>query len=205
MQALARARPGRRRRWCCRLRRASHPLARRQAQAAGLLVPGADLQALGGPCRGDFEEPPSSLSPTRVIAAECAYQVVVEAEIFPPILNLLKDFDVYVRKNAATCIREAPREKPTFPLVVRCRSRRYPDSIAMRPIDRRTAAAQLPAADMEGGRSRHRCASTPRSWPSSWSMLAASARWSTSSPTRGATLHCLARCKGTPFLQDHPG
>mmetsp|Transcript_39592 Transcript_39592/g.117582 ORF Transcript_39592/g.117582 Transcript_39592/m.117582 type:complete len:388 (+) Transcript_39592:547-1710(+) len=52
MQALARARPGRRRRWCCRLRRASHPLARRQAQAAGLLVPGADLQALGGPCRG---------------------------------------------------------------------------------------------------------------------------------------------------------
>ena len=114
-------------------------------------MPGADLQALGGPCRGDFEEPPSSLSPTRVIAAECAYQVVVEAEIFPPILNLLKDFDVYVRKNAATCIREAPREKPTFPLVVRCRSRRYPDSIAMRPIDRRTAAAQLPAADMEGG------------------------------------------------------
>lgn len=33
-------------------------------------------------------------------------EVVVEAEIFPRILNCLKDIDVQVRKNAATCIRE---------------------------------------------------------------------------------------------------
>ena len=32
--------------------------------------------------------------------------VVVEAEIFPKILNCLKDIDPLVRKNAATCIRE---------------------------------------------------------------------------------------------------
>ena len=33
-------------------------------------------------------------------------EVVVEAEIFPNILNCLKDNDSAVRKNAATCIRE---------------------------------------------------------------------------------------------------
>lgn len=31
-------------------------------------------------------------------------EVVVEAEIFPRILNCLKDLDNLVRKNAATCI-----------------------------------------------------------------------------------------------------
>ena len=39
-------------------------------------------------------------------------EVVVEAEIFPQILNLLKDMDVYVRKNAATCIREVAKHTP---------------------------------------------------------------------------------------------
>ncbi len=36
-------------------------------------------------------------------------EVVVEAEIFPNILNCLKDGDSFVRKNAATCIREVSR------------------------------------------------------------------------------------------------
>ena len=36
-------------------------------------------------------------------------EVVVEAEIFPRILLCLKDVDEYVRKNAATCIREIAR------------------------------------------------------------------------------------------------
>ena len=39
-------------------------------------------------------------------------EVVVEAEIFPQILNLLKDMDVYVRKHAATCIREVAKHTP---------------------------------------------------------------------------------------------
>lgn len=36
-------------------------------------------------------------------------EAVVEQEIFPRILNSLKDTDIYVRKNAATCIREIAR------------------------------------------------------------------------------------------------
>merc|ERR1711990_1237641 len=36
----------------------------------------------------------------------------VEAEIFPRILHCLKDTDEYVRKNAATCIREIARHTP---------------------------------------------------------------------------------------------
>jgi len=39
-------------------------------------------------------------------------EVVVEAEIFPRILNCLKDMDVQVRKNAATCIREIAKHTP---------------------------------------------------------------------------------------------
>merc|ERR1712072_636489 len=39
-------------------------------------------------------------------------EVVVETEVFPQILNLLKDADVYVRKNAATCIREVAKHTP---------------------------------------------------------------------------------------------
>jgi len=39
-------------------------------------------------------------------------EVVVEAEIFPRILHCLKDIDEYVRKNAATCIREIARHTP---------------------------------------------------------------------------------------------
>merc|ERR1711964_466989 len=39
-------------------------------------------------------------------------EVVVEAEIFPRILHCLKDVDEYVRKNAATCIREIARHTP---------------------------------------------------------------------------------------------
>ena len=39
-------------------------------------------------------------------------EVVVEAEIFPRILLCLKDVDEYVRKNAATCIREIARHTP---------------------------------------------------------------------------------------------
>ena len=38
--------------------------------------------------------------------------VVVEAEIFPNILNCLKDGDAFVRKNAATCIREVAKHTP---------------------------------------------------------------------------------------------
>jgi hypothetical protein len=38
--------------------------------------------------------------------------VVVEAEIFPKILNCLKDIDPLVRKNAATCIREIAKQSP---------------------------------------------------------------------------------------------
>jgi vesicle coat complex subunit len=37
---------------------------------------------------------------------------VVEAEVFPKILNCLKDKDVGVRKNAATCIREIAKHHP---------------------------------------------------------------------------------------------
>ena len=37
-------------------------------------------------------------------------EVVVEAEIFPRILNCLKDLDIQVRKNAATCIREIAKQ-----------------------------------------------------------------------------------------------
>jgi len=37
---------------------------------------------------------------------------VVEAEIFPKILNCLKDIDPLVRKNAATCIREIAKQSP---------------------------------------------------------------------------------------------
>jgi len=37
---------------------------------------------------------------------------VVEAEIFPKILNCLKDIDVIVRKHAATCIREIAKHSP---------------------------------------------------------------------------------------------
>lgn len=37
-------------------------------------------------------------------------EVVVEAEIFPRILNCLKDMDIQVRKNAATCIREIAKQ-----------------------------------------------------------------------------------------------
>ncbi len=33
-------------------------------------------------------------------------EVVVEAEVFPRILNCLKDTDSLVKKNAATCVRE---------------------------------------------------------------------------------------------------
>ncbi len=36
--------------------------------------------------------------------------MVVEAEIFPRILNCLKDMDVQVRKNAATSIREIAKQ-----------------------------------------------------------------------------------------------
>ncbi len=39
-------------------------------------------------------------------------EVVVEAEIFPRILHCLKDVDEYVRKNAATCVREIARHTP---------------------------------------------------------------------------------------------
>ena len=37
---------------------------------------------------------------------------VVEAEIFPRILHCLKDVDEFVRKNAATCVREIARHTP---------------------------------------------------------------------------------------------
>merc|ERR1712072_1380830 len=36
-------------------------------------------------------------------------EVIVEAEIFPNVLNCLKDTDPFVRKNAATCIREVAK------------------------------------------------------------------------------------------------
>jgi 3-methyladenine DNA glycosylase AlkD len=39
-------------------------------------------------------------------------EVVVEAEIFPNILNCLKDSDTMVRKNAAMCIREIAKHTP---------------------------------------------------------------------------------------------
>jgi hypothetical protein len=39
-------------------------------------------------------------------------EVVVEAEIFPKILTCLKDVDGYVRKHAATCIREVAKHTP---------------------------------------------------------------------------------------------
>lgn len=43
-------------------------------------------------------------------------EVVVEAEVFPNILKCLRDSDLYVRKNAATCIREIAKHTPE----VRC-------------------------------------------------------------------------------------
>lgn len=39
-------------------------------------------------------------------------EVVVEAEVFPNILKCLRDSDLYVRKNAATCIREVAKHTP---------------------------------------------------------------------------------------------
>merc|ERR1712132_25972 len=39
-------------------------------------------------------------------------EVIVEAEIFPNVLNCLKDTDPFVRKNAATCIREVAKHTP---------------------------------------------------------------------------------------------
>ena len=39
-------------------------------------------------------------------------EVVVEAEVFPNILNCLKDADIMVRKNAAMCIREVSKHTP---------------------------------------------------------------------------------------------
>lgn len=39
-------------------------------------------------------------------------EVVVEAEIFPNILNCLRDADTMVRKNAAMCIREVSKHTP---------------------------------------------------------------------------------------------
>lgn len=39
-------------------------------------------------------------------------EVVVEAEVFPKILNTLKDLDNVVRKNAATLIREIAKHTP---------------------------------------------------------------------------------------------
>lgn len=39
-------------------------------------------------------------------------EVVVEAEVFPNILKCLRDSDLYVRKNAATCIREIAKHTP---------------------------------------------------------------------------------------------
>lgn len=38
--------------------------------------------------------------------------MVVEAEVFPNILKCLRDSDLYVRKNAATCIREIAKHTP---------------------------------------------------------------------------------------------
>lgn len=38
--------------------------------------------------------------------------MVVEAEIFPVVLTCLKDSDEYVKKNAATLIREIARHTP---------------------------------------------------------------------------------------------
>ena len=45
-------------------------------------------------------------------------EVVVEAEIFPKILTCLKDVDVYVRKNAATVIREIVKHTPELAQLV---------------------------------------------------------------------------------------
>jgi hypothetical protein len=39
-------------------------------------------------------------------------EVVVEAEIFPTILNCLRDVDTMVRKHAAMCIREVSKHTP---------------------------------------------------------------------------------------------
>ena len=36
----------------------------------------------------------------------------MEAEVFPNILKCLRDSDLYVRKNAATCIREIAKHTP---------------------------------------------------------------------------------------------
>jgi len=44
--------------------------------------------------------------------------VVVEAEIFPRILNCLKDLDSNVRKNAASCIREVVKHTPELAKLV---------------------------------------------------------------------------------------
>ena len=39
-------------------------------------------------------------------------EVVVEAEIFPNILNCLRDVDTMVRKNGAMCVREVSKHTP---------------------------------------------------------------------------------------------
>ena len=39
-------------------------------------------------------------------------ELVVEAEVFPTMLNSLKDPDEYVRKNTATLIREITKHTP---------------------------------------------------------------------------------------------
>ena len=52
---------------------------------------------------------PAQISKHSVDLAE----VVVEAEIFRGVLNLLKDLDVYVRKNAATAL---GKSRSTFEL-----------------------------------------------------------------------------------------
>ena len=39
-------------------------------------------------------------------------EMVVEAEIFPAVLNCLKDADEYVKKNVATLIREIAKHTP---------------------------------------------------------------------------------------------
>lgn len=38
--------------------------------------------------------------------------MVVEAEIFPAVLTCLKDNDAYVKKNAATLVREIVKHTP---------------------------------------------------------------------------------------------
>ena len=63
-------------------------------------------------------------------------EVVVEAEVFPQILNLLKDVDHYVRKNAATCIREVAKHTPELAQVRRTTPYRALPSYQPRPSRR---------------------------------------------------------------------